>query len=161
LASQVSESVVRKAYTYLNATLEEAIDHDFLMKNPCRKIEKLPKARNPCKRHLSPGEIEILDAIWATSIRHVNDAQEFSLAIELATAITRQRLENAQNRLNKGLYQVIDSSIEFFHGTAAREHGLTKTENRFQFQTQKLPMSSIIPIPSSFQNKKGKTALTI
>ena len=62
LATRFSESVVRKAHIYLNAALEEAIDQDFLMKNPCRKIEKLPKTRKPCKRHLSLDEIAILDA---------------------------------------------------------------------------------------------------
>ena len=59
LAKRYSESVVDKAYTYLRAAFEEALENDYLSKNPMRKVE-MPKTRKPCKRHLSPEEIQRL-----------------------------------------------------------------------------------------------------
>jgi integrase len=59
LARRYSESLVDKGFTYLNAALEEAVDQEFLDRNPIRKVE-LPKSRKPCRRHLSAAEIETL-----------------------------------------------------------------------------------------------------
>jgi integrase len=59
LARRYSESLIDKGYTYLNAALEEAVDQEFLDRNPIRKVE-LPKSRKSSKRHLSAVEIEIL-----------------------------------------------------------------------------------------------------
>jgi integrase len=59
LAKRYSESLVDKAYTYINAALEEAVDQDFLEKNPARKVE-MPKTRKPAKRHIRPEEIQLL-----------------------------------------------------------------------------------------------------
>ncbi len=59
LAKCYSESLVDKAYTYINAALEEAVDQDFLAKNPARKVE-MPKTRKPAKRHIRPEEIQLL-----------------------------------------------------------------------------------------------------
>jgi hypothetical protein len=38
LAKKYSESVVRKARTWLKAAIEEATDQDFLLKNPAKKF---------------------------------------------------------------------------------------------------------------------------
>lgn len=59
LAKNHSKSVVQKARTWLKAALEEAIDQDFLSKNPARKLE-MPVTRKSCKRYLSAKEIHKL-----------------------------------------------------------------------------------------------------
>jgi integrase len=59
LAKGYSESLVDKAYTYINAALEEAVDQDFLAKNPARKVE-MPRTRKPARRHIRPEEIQLL-----------------------------------------------------------------------------------------------------
>jgi len=60
LADKYSKSLVDKAYTYLNAALEEAIDQDYLEKNPCRKVE-MPRTKKPCEFFLSLNQINTLD----------------------------------------------------------------------------------------------------
>ena len=52
LAKKYSKLVVQKARTWLKAEIEEAIDQDFLLKNPARKLE-MPVTRKSCKRYLS------------------------------------------------------------------------------------------------------------
>ena len=59
LAKEYSKSVVQKARTWLKAAIEEAIDQDFLLKNPARKLE-MPVTRKTCKRYLSTEEIHKL-----------------------------------------------------------------------------------------------------
>jgi len=59
LAKHYSESLVDKAYTYINAALEEAVDQDFLAKNPARKVE-MPRTRKPARRHIRLEEIQLL-----------------------------------------------------------------------------------------------------
>jgi hypothetical protein len=39
LAKKYSKSVLQTARTWLKAAIEEAIDQDFLLKNPGRKLE--------------------------------------------------------------------------------------------------------------------------
>ncbi len=59
LAKKYSKSVVQKARTWLKAAIEEAIDQDFLFKNPARKLE-MPVTRKSCKRYLSAEEVHKL-----------------------------------------------------------------------------------------------------
>jgi len=54
-----TKSVVQRARTWLKAAIEEAIDQDFLVKNPARKLE-MPVTRNTCKRYLSSEEVQKL-----------------------------------------------------------------------------------------------------
>jgi len=65
LAKKYSKSVVQKARTWLKAAIEEAIDQDFLFKNPARKLE-MPVTRKSCKCLLSAKEIqELVTAVIA------------------------------------------------------------------------------------------------
>ena len=59
LSKNYSESLVDKAFTYINASLEEAVDQEFIPKNPARKVE-MPQTRRPCKRNHSPEEVRKL-----------------------------------------------------------------------------------------------------
>ena len=59
LAKKYSKSVVQRARTWLKAAIEEAIDQDFLVKNPARKLE-MPVTRKTCKRYLSSEEVQKL-----------------------------------------------------------------------------------------------------
>ncbi len=59
-AQTYSESLTDKAYIYIKAIFAEAIDQEYLERNPCRKIE-LPKTRKPTKRYLTLKEIRCLD----------------------------------------------------------------------------------------------------
>jgi integrase len=55
LANNYSQSVVHKARTWIRATLEEAVEQDFLAKNPARKLT-MPPTRDTCKRFLTKAE---------------------------------------------------------------------------------------------------------
>jgi integrase len=57
LAKSHSESVIDKISTYLRASLEEAVDQEFIGRNPCRRVD-LPKTKKPTKRNLSKEEIQ-------------------------------------------------------------------------------------------------------
>jgi integrase len=56
LAGDFSHSVVSKFRVYVKAILDEAIEQDFLVKNPARKLS-MPETRKVCKRILTPEEI--------------------------------------------------------------------------------------------------------
>ena len=62
LAKKYSRSVVQKARTWIKACLEEAVEQDFLVKNPARKLE-MPITRKTCRRYLTPDEIQTLLSI--------------------------------------------------------------------------------------------------
>lgn len=51
--------MVQKARTWVKACLEEALEQDFLVKNPARKLE-MPITRKTCRRYLTPDEIQTL-----------------------------------------------------------------------------------------------------
>lgn len=51
-----SYSLISKVRTYLHAALDEAVDQDFLRKNPARKLE-IPDTAEECRRFLTPEEI--------------------------------------------------------------------------------------------------------
>lgn len=59
LAQQFSESVVNKFMIWSRAILEEAVDQDFIAKNPARKLAK-PETKPVNKRFLTLQEIPIL-----------------------------------------------------------------------------------------------------
>lgn len=59
LAQQFSESVVNKFMIWSRAILEEAVDQDFITKNPARKLAK-PETRAVNKRFLALNEIPVL-----------------------------------------------------------------------------------------------------
>ena len=59
LAKKYSRSVVQKARTWTKACLDEAVEQDFLPKNPARKLE-MPITRKSCRRYLTPDEIQTL-----------------------------------------------------------------------------------------------------
>ena len=59
-AHNYSESLTNKAYVYVKAIFAEAIDQEYLERNPCRKMD-LPKTRKPTKRFLCLNEIRSLD----------------------------------------------------------------------------------------------------
>ena len=56
LAAQFSRSVVINSRTYINAILDEAVEQDFISKNPARKLA-IPVTRKPSKRTLALDEI--------------------------------------------------------------------------------------------------------
>lgn len=56
LATRFSKSVVTKFRVYAHAIFDEALEQDFLTRNPARKIE-LPETRKQCSRALSEEEI--------------------------------------------------------------------------------------------------------
>lgn len=56
LAESFSHSVVSKFRVYAKAILDEALEQDFLVKNPARKLV-MPETRKVCKRTLTPEEI--------------------------------------------------------------------------------------------------------
>ena len=61
LAERFSRSVVVNFRTYIKAILDEALEQDFIGKNPARKLE-VPRTRKPSNRSLSVDEItELLD----------------------------------------------------------------------------------------------------
>jgi integrase len=55
LAENYSKSVVDKARTWVRAVLEEAVEQEYLRKNPARKLV-MPPTRETCKRFLTPEE---------------------------------------------------------------------------------------------------------
>jgi integrase len=55
LAQSYSKSVIDKARTWVRAVLEEAVEQEYLRKNPARKLV-MPPTRATCKRCLSPAE---------------------------------------------------------------------------------------------------------
>jgi integrase len=59
LAGSESRSVVKKVRVYVNAALEEAVEQDYLRKNPTRKWKTGP-SREANKRNLSPKELCVL-----------------------------------------------------------------------------------------------------
>lgn len=59
LATHYSKSVVDKARTWIRAALEEAVEQDYLQKNPARKLA-MPPTRATCKRFLTRGEYHAL-----------------------------------------------------------------------------------------------------
>ena len=59
LAKKYSQSVVHKARTWVRATLEEAVEQEFLAKNPARKLT-MPPTRDTCKRYLTKAEYQRL-----------------------------------------------------------------------------------------------------
>jgi integrase len=59
LAQEYSKSIVQKVRTWLKASLDEAVDQDFLFKNPARKLE-MPVTRRPSKRFLQMEEAQKL-----------------------------------------------------------------------------------------------------
>ena len=61
LAKTKSHSLVATVYTYFRSAVVEALDQEFLERNPCRKLT-LPKVEHkPCERFLSLVEITQLD----------------------------------------------------------------------------------------------------
>ncbi len=56
LAESFSHSVVAKFRVYVKAILDEAVERDFLAKNPARK-RSIPETRKTCKRTLTHEEI--------------------------------------------------------------------------------------------------------
>ena len=59
LAKRFSKSVVEKFVTWTRAILEEAVDEDFLHKNPARKL-RLPETKPVNKRFLTLNEIAVV-----------------------------------------------------------------------------------------------------
>jgi integrase len=59
LAGKFSRSVVLNFRTYIKAVLDEAMEQDFIVKNPARKLE-IPKTRKASKRALAVEEISAL-----------------------------------------------------------------------------------------------------
>ncbi len=59
LAGHYSHSVVSKFRVYISAILDEALEQDFIVKNPARKLE-MPQTRRPVKRYLSEQEIRAI-----------------------------------------------------------------------------------------------------
>jgi integrase len=62
LAKTHSRSIVQKARTWVKAALDEALEQDFLQKNPARKLE-MPKTSDTCKRFLAEDEFHRLFAV--------------------------------------------------------------------------------------------------
>jgi integrase len=58
-AEKHSRSIVQKIRTWTKAVLDEAVEQDFLAKNPARKLE-MPHTRGTCKRFLSEDEVQKL-----------------------------------------------------------------------------------------------------
>ena len=55
----LSYSIVQKVHTHVKAILEEAVEQEFLTKNPARKLE-IPKTKAKCERFLTVPELELL-----------------------------------------------------------------------------------------------------
>lgn len=56
VAEKWSESVAKKVRVYVRAALEEAVDQDYIGKNPARKLV-VGKTRKPTKRNHTPDEL--------------------------------------------------------------------------------------------------------
>lgn len=56
VAGKWSESVAKKVRVYVKAALEEAVDQDYIGKNPARKLA-IGKTRKPTKRNHTPDEL--------------------------------------------------------------------------------------------------------
>ena len=59
IAGKFSKSVVKTFRTYMKSILEEALEQDFIGKNPARKLE-VPEMREQCRRALSEAEVREL-----------------------------------------------------------------------------------------------------
>lgn len=55
LAKEYSKSLVNKVRVWIKAVLDEAVDQEYLQKNPARKLA-MPETPSSCKRFLSPDE---------------------------------------------------------------------------------------------------------
>jgi integrase len=127
LAKKYSKSLVGTAYTYLKAALEEALEEDFLNKNPMRKVE-FPKTRRPSKRNHSPEEIQKLIAslpfrdrviLHCLVIGALRPGELFALRwkdiepgrVKIDEAVYRNRLGEVKTEGSNG-YVVIPQSLE-------------------------------------------------
>jgi len=79
LAAKESRSVVKKVRIYVNATLEEAGDQDYLRKNPTRKWKTGP-TREPNKRNLGPKKLCVL-------LTHLTGEDHLIIQLFLFTAL--------------------------------------------------------------------------
>lgn len=59
LAAKFSKSVVLKFRVYIKSILDEALEQEFISKNPARRLD-IPETRESCHRALSPDEIREL-----------------------------------------------------------------------------------------------------
>jgi integrase len=60
LARRASSSVVQKFVTWTRAIFEEAVEQDFLSKNPARKLVTPKETRAPARRYLTVEEVAAL-----------------------------------------------------------------------------------------------------
>jgi len=79
LAAKESRSVVKKVRVYVNAALEEAVDQDYLRKNPTRNWKTGP-TREPNKRNLSAKELCVL-------LTHLTGEDHLTIQLFLFTAL--------------------------------------------------------------------------
>jgi integrase len=79
LAAKECRSVAKKVRVYVNAALEEAVEQDYLRKNPTRRWKTGP-TREPNKRNLSPNELCIL-------LTHLTGEDHLIIELFLFTAL--------------------------------------------------------------------------
>jgi len=115
IAAKWSESVAKKVKVYVKAALDEAVEQDFISKNPARKLE-LGETQEPNKRNLTPDELcklfgaltgedhLILRLFFMTALRpgeefalRWNDFNCDTLRIERAV----KRVKRGQNKIGK------------------------------------------------------------
>jgi integrase len=60
LAPNFSKSVLAKTRVYLNSILEEAVELEFLPKNPARKLAVPRSGKRAATRHLTPEQIPVI-----------------------------------------------------------------------------------------------------
>lgn len=88
------------------------------MQEPLEKrlIKNLSAKRRPSVLYhytSGPGLIGILQSksIWATNIRFLNDSTEYSLALKLAQEVIQNLIEDAHNKFDLGLYNVLKEKL--------------------------------------------------
>jgi len=94
--------------------------HESIQSNLIKNLSSKRRPRILYHYTSGSGLIGILKAksIWATSIRFLNDSTEYSLALKLAQEVIQNRMAEARNKFDRGLYSVLNERLagEEVHG---------------------------------------------
>jgi hypothetical protein len=87
-----------------------------------RLIRKVSRHRRPATLYhytSAQGLRGILESgsVWASNIRFLNDSREYQIAVDLAREIIQRRLQKATSGIERGLYGVMEDSLEHVSDT--------------------------------------------
>jgi len=109
LAAKFSKSVVLKFRVYIKAILDEALEQDFIGKNPARKLD-IPETREPCHRALSPDELrELLNVLSGRDHLALRMLSVLGLRPGELFALRRNDYETGRLRIDESVSEEMES----------------------------------------------------